>query len=227
MGRLNAAMFELMRGNHARATANARELARLAHEHELVMIRAFNVFLEGWASATSGPSSDGLANMRRGVELLCEQNVLMFDGLLKIALAEAEAAAGDPERALAILEDALSTVDRTGYRAFEADLLRARGEILLKRDPDDPAPAEDAYRTAIAVAKQQGARSLRAARVSFARQTLSVDRPPRRSPRGLRARARRLFADAGNAGDRRGAGAARGAVAKLTRSKRKPRSGSD
>ena len=29
--------------------------------------------------------------MRRGVELLREQNVLSFDGLLKIALAEAEA----------------------------------------------------------------------------------------------------------------------------------------
>ena len=39
--------------------------------------------------------------MRRGVELLREQNVLLFDGLLKIALAEAEARAGDPDRALA------------------------------------------------------------------------------------------------------------------------------
>ena len=34
-----------------------------------------------------------------------------------------------------------------------------RGDILLKRNPADPAPAEEAYRTAIAVAKQQGARS--------------------------------------------------------------------
>ena len=33
--------------------------------------------------------------MRRGVELLREQNILWFDGLLKIALAEAEARAGD------------------------------------------------------------------------------------------------------------------------------------
>ena len=47
--------------------------------------------------------------MRRGVELLREQNVLMFDGLLKIALAEAEARAGDPDRAIAILDEALAT----------------------------------------------------------------------------------------------------------------------
>jgi hypothetical protein len=41
--------------------------------------------------------------MRRGVESLREQKVLFFDGLLKIALAEAEARAGDPDRALAVL----------------------------------------------------------------------------------------------------------------------------
>ena len=33
------------------------------------------------------------------------------------------------------------------------------GEFLLKRDPANPSPAEDAYRTAIAIAKAQSARS--------------------------------------------------------------------
>ena len=116
--------------------------------------------------------------MRRGVELLREQNVLLFDGLLKIALAEAEARAGDPDRAIAILDEALATCDRTGYRAFEAELHRARGEILLKRDPANPAPAEEAFLTAIAVAKQQGTRSfeLRAA-LSLAKLYQSTGRP--------------------------------------------------
>ena len=104
------------------------------------MVRS-TFFFEGWASANTGLLAEGLGNMHRGVELPREQNVLMFDGLLKIALAEAETAAGDPERALAIFGDALSKVERTGYRAFEADLQRARGDILLKRDPADPGPA--------------------------------------------------------------------------------------
>ncbi len=60
--------------------------------------RAFGVFLEGWATAASGAPANGLADMRRGVELLREQNVLYFDGLSKIALAEAEARAGDFDR---------------------------------------------------------------------------------------------------------------------------------
>ena len=66
--------------------------------------------------------------MRRGVEGLRRQNAVIFDGLIKIALAEAEAGAGDPDRAIAILDEALATVDRTGYRAFEAELHRVRGE---------------------------------------------------------------------------------------------------
>ena len=159
LGRMHAAMFELMRGDHLRAAQNAFELARLAREHDLNLWRAFGVFLQGWAASQGGAHADGLEDMRRGAELLREQNALLYDGLLKVVLAEAEARAGDPGRAIAIIDEALATSDRTGYRAFEAELRRARGEILLKRDPANPAPAEEAFLTAIAVAKQQGTRS--------------------------------------------------------------------
>jgi predicted ATPase len=158
-------MFDLMRHDRLHAVQNAFELARLQREHELVMFRGFAVFLESWARATGDASGAGLENMRRGVEVLREQNVLLFDGLLKIALAQAEERAGDPVRAVAILDEALATADHTGYRAFQAELHRARGEIVLKHNPANPAPAEDALLTAVTVAKQQGARGfeLRAA----------------------------------------------------------------
>ena len=178
-GKLYAAMFELTRGDHLRATPDAYELVRLAREQEMGgMFRAFGMYLEGWASAASGASGSGLEDMRRGVEQLREQNVLFFDGLLKIALAEAEARAGDPDRALAILDEAVATCDRLGYRAFEAELHRARGETLLKGDAANSAPAEEALLTAIAAAKQQGTRSfeLRAA-LSLAKLYQSTGRP--------------------------------------------------
>ena len=158
-GTMYAALFELMCGDQTRAAPNAFELARLSREHGLTMFRAFGVFLEGWATTSSGAPAPGLENMRRGVEQLREQNVLLFDGLLKIALAEAEARAGDPDRAVATLDEALATCDRTGNRAFEAELHRVRGEMLLKRDPADPAPAEEAVRTAIGIAQHQATRS--------------------------------------------------------------------
>jgi predicted ATPase len=52
----------------------------------------------------------------------------------------------------------------------DALLHRLRGEILLKRDPANTAPAEEAFLSAIAIARQQKARSfeLRAA-LSLAR----------------------------------------------------------
>ena len=163
--KLHAATFELMRGDRARAAENGSEAARLAREHDLPLWRAYGAFFEGLATAELGALGEGLNDMRRGVEGLRQQGLLNFDGLLKIALAETEARAGDPDRAVAILDEALATADRLGYRAFEAELHRARGEMLLKRDPANPAPAEEAFLTAIAVAQQQKARSfeLRAA----------------------------------------------------------------
>ena len=178
LGRAFATLFELMRRDQQRAAQNAFELVRLAREHDLIFYGAFGMFLEGWATAASDAPGDGLEGMRRGADLLREQNVLLYNGLLKIALAEAEARAGDPDRAMAIIDEALATCDRLGFRAFEAELHRVRGEILLKRDPANPAPAEDAFLTAIAVAKQQATRSfeLRAA-LSLAKLYQSTGRP--------------------------------------------------
>jgi predicted ATPase len=177
-GKMHAAMFELMRGDPSRATANAVELARLARERELPMWGAFGAFLEGLAAAESGAPGGGLEDMRRGVDLLREQNVLMFDGLLKIALAEVEAHAGDVDRAVAILDRALATSDRIGHRAFDAKLHRIRGEMLLKRDPGNAAPAEEAYLAAIAIAREQGARGFGLlAALSLAKLYQSTGRP--------------------------------------------------
>ena len=177
-GTMLSALFDLMRGDRARAAPKAFEIARVASERELIMYGAFGAFLEGWATAADGAPGGGLADMRRGVEMLREQNVLYFDGLLKIALAEAESRAGDSGRAIAILDEALAKSNRMGIRAFDAELHRARGEILLKHNPSNPAPAEEAFQTAIAVAKQQAARSfeLRAA-LSLAKLYQSTGRP--------------------------------------------------
>jgi class 3 adenylate cyclase/predicted ATPase len=173
-----AVVFELMRHDTSRAAMNGVELAKLAREHNLPFWRAFDGFLEGLATAQGSTASGGLEAMRRGIEFLREQNVLLFDGLVKIAFAEAEARAGDPERAVASLDEALATCERIGHRTFKAELHRVRGEMLLKRDPANAATAEEALQTAIAVAQRQGTRSfeLRAALV-LAKLYRSTGRP--------------------------------------------------
>jgi predicted ATPase len=178
LGRMHAALFELMRGDRKRAAPSTFELARLARQHELPMWGSFGLFLEGWSTSSSGTIGVGLGDMRRGIEQLRQQKVLFFDELLKIALAEAEAAAGDLDRALAVLNEGLATAERTGFRAYEGELHRARGEMLLRRDPANSASAENAVLTPIAVTNQQGTRSfeLRAA-LSLARVYQSTNRP--------------------------------------------------
>ena len=173
-GNMHAALFELMRGSLSHAALNAAELARIAREHDLPMWKAFGLVLEGAATA----EGEGPRDMLRGIELLREQNILPFDGLFKIALANAEARTGEVDRALAILDEALATSERTGHGTFDAELHRARGEMLLKRDPATLAPAEEALLTAIAVSKQQSTRSfgLRAA-LPLARLYQSTGRP--------------------------------------------------
>jgi predicted ATPase len=177
LGHMLAAQFAIMLGDRMRGKANSLKLARIARAHDLAQFRAFGMFFDGWARVESDLLG-GLDGMRRGVDSLRAQNILIFDGLVKIALARTEAEAGDPGRAAAILDEALATSERTGHRAFEAELHRVRGEMLPRCDRADTASSEQALGRAIAIAHQQGARSfeLRAA-LSLAKLYQSTGRP--------------------------------------------------
>ena len=154
------------------------DLVEIIRQHDVPMFHAFGIFLEGWAASKLKGGRHGFEDMLRGVDRLRQQGILLFDGLLKMELAKIEVQEGDFDRAIATVDEGLATSDRTGYRAFEAELHRVRGEMLLKRDPSDPASAAEALGTAIAVAKQQGTRSfeLRAA-LSLAKLYQSTARP--------------------------------------------------
>jgi predicted ATPase len=140
-------------------------------------VASVRAFFDGLVKAESGAPADGLEDMRRGAEFLREQNVL-YDGLLKIVLADAEARAGDVDRALAVLDEALAISERIGHHAFDAELHRVRGDMLLKGDPGNPSLAEAAFGRAVEIAGGQGTRSfgLRAA-LSLARLYQSTMRP--------------------------------------------------
>ena len=162
---LMAAMFELMRRNSARAEPHARTLARLARENDMEQWKAFGVFSEGWLAWRAGDRRAGLADMRRGLLQLAELKIMAHVSLFESVLAEAEAGAGEFEAALASIDAAIRESERSSRGWFEAETHRIRGEILLRQNPADPAPAEAAFLAAIAIAQAQKARSfeLRAA----------------------------------------------------------------
>ena len=82
------------------------------------------------------------------------------------------------DSALARIDEALVLARQVDDRCDLAFPHLLRGELLLKRDPSNPASAEEAFRTALAIAKEQGARSwaLRAA-LSLAKLYQSTGRP--------------------------------------------------
>ena len=94
----------------------------------------------------------------------------VFTPLFLTLLAEALALAGKIEESLATLDDALATAGVSGARGWDAEIHRLCGELTSRLPYPDPAKAEDSFRTALAIAHEQGTRGyeLRAA-VSLAR----------------------------------------------------------
>jgi class 3 adenylate cyclase/predicted ATPase len=177
-GHFQYALLHVARRDAATTAPLAEGVVKLAREYGMPLYGAYGEFLQPWARWHLGDREGCLAAMRRGIAACHDMGNVVFTTLLETALAEAEAEAGEIEAALVSIDHALALTERTSQRWNEADSHRARGEILLKRDPTNTAPAEDALRAAIAIAQHQKARSfeLRAA-LSLAKLYHSTDRP--------------------------------------------------
>ena len=103
--------------------------------------------------------------MQRGLADYTATGAELWVPDLLALLAQGHARAGRPAAGLDLLADALDRVGRTGGRWLEAELHRLRGELLLALPELDQAAAEACFRRAVAVAREQGARTweLRAA----------------------------------------------------------------
>jgi predicted ATPase len=174
----HAAAFEVLCGNGARAAGHARALRAIVQEHNLAAWRTIANFLEGWMTLRSGELSQGLRSMRAALDGARYKGRGPFNVFFSIAVAEAASKAGEYDRSLAGIDAAIVGAEDLGCGNFRAEALRIRGEILLRQNPADPAPAEAAFLAAIAVAQQQKARSfgLRAA-LSLAKLYQSTGRP--------------------------------------------------
>jgi tetratricopeptide (TPR) repeat protein len=115
--------------------------------------------MRGWALVGLGEAADGLAQIRRSLE----SGGHMFFASHQAFYAEALHLAGETEKALATLHDALPLMERSGQGLWKANAMALKGDLLLARGLHDD--AELCYRTAIEVARAQAAKmwELRAA----------------------------------------------------------------
>jgi len=170
-------IFEAMRRDAVRTLPHAEAVLKLSKQHGLKIWLAGGTFYQGWTRWYAGDRESGMAAMREGMGLLREQQVGIFMPLFCVLQAEVEAQAGQIESTLALLDDELVEIERTGQHSFDPEVHRQRGELLLQRNPDNRIAAENAFVRAVEIARRQKTRmfELRAA-LSLAKLYQRTDR---------------------------------------------------
>jgi predicted ATPase len=160
------------------------QLFAVATEHGFPHWRAQGAIYRGWANVKNGDVTEGLSLLRSGSAAYRVGGVELFMPHYLDLLAAACELAGHVDEAMALLDEALRIVERTGERWLAAELNRHKGQLLVRQAQVEA--AEQLYREALSIAEEQGAKlwELRAA-ASLARL---------RRDQGRRAEARDLLA---------------------------------
>ena len=164
-----ASLTHILCGNYTAATTDADELVTLAVEKALRW-KATGMLNQGCLLALTGKASEAVhlisSSLPARASAGAPVNVPAFLSYLAIGHAEL----GQFDEAWRRIEEAIATIKTTKERWFEAEVHRLAGEIALKLPEPDVAKAEPYFERALAVARQQQAKSweLRAA-MSMAR----------------------------------------------------------
>jgi len=151
-------------GDLARTERYVELVAELAVKHGLEAWRAWGQSFEGVLLIKRGNSLAGSRLLSAAIKDLPE-GALYLNRNLFAELAEGLGAAGRITEGVALVEDALTRAERIGEGWCCAELVRAKGELLLLGRASAAVAAEGYFRYALDVARRQDARAweLRAA----------------------------------------------------------------
>jgi predicted ATPase len=140
----------------------------VATAQRFALVQAVGSIMRGWAIAVQEHSTEGLTQIRQGIDAYRSTGTEFQRPYCLALLAEASGRLGQPEGGLAALEEALALVEQTGERYYAAELHCQRGALLLLReaknhpaqDSQDQHEAKACFQHALDVARQQQAKSL-------------------------------------------------------------------
>ncbi len=160
-----AAHLHRFRGDAEAARTHAERAMALSREQGVGLMLAWASTIHGWSLAETGRAEDGIAEMRQAIASAQGSGSYQLQTFLLATLAEGLIRVGELGAALGVVTEALVLAARTGERFYEAELHRLEGELRRAgRDavaPADPArPPEACFRTALEIARRQGARAL-------------------------------------------------------------------
>jgi len=155
--------------DYAAAKAHLQELVALADETGALFWETLGLSVQGWLFALTGQAPDAVQMLTRGITALRSTGVTVWMPMYLAASARAYAELGQFDAAWRCIHEAIATIETTRERWCEAEVNRMAGEVALSPEPD-AARAEEYFARALAVAREQQAKSweLRAA-VSMAR----------------------------------------------------------
>jgi predicted negative regulator of RcsB-dependent stress response len=149
-----------LRGEFQDSQAHADRSWALSKEHHIELYALYSQFGRGYALAKAGQKDRAVAEIQEAIEEARRSNLGHMRGFLRGWLVTILVEIEDPETALSTVEGALKQVNDVTGRAWEAELRRLRGDILLVLSADAVDEAERSYKDAIAIARSQCARSL-------------------------------------------------------------------
>jgi predicted ATPase len=155
-------------GDNLALDKRADQLVKVTTEQGFPVWRAVGTAHRGWVMVGNGDVAEGVALLRSGSEAYRATGTEMWTPHFFALLARACEIAGQNEDALTMLNKGLRIVERTGGRWLAAELERLKGQLLRRQE--HPEAAEELYRKALSIAREQEAKlwELRAA-VSLAR----------------------------------------------------------
>ena len=186
---MNFVMTHQFRGEVAAVLEKAEAQLTLSREGGFPLWLAGATIMRGWARSQQGRADDAIAEIRRGIDgwraTGAELGAPYYLGLL----AEAYGIAGQPQKGLDAIVEALDSSARSGEAWWRAELWRIEAELRLMLATSDDGTSERRFLEAIELAGAQGARSLQLrAAASLFRYRTEHGTPPNE--------ARRLLADA-------------------------------
>ncbi|MBI3796865.1 MAG: AAA family ATPase [Deltaproteobacteria bacterium] len=94
---------------------------------------AFGTTMQGWALIEQGRIEEGITQICQGMTASQATGAELLRAFFLALLAEAYGKAGQAEEGLATLAEALTVVDKSGERFYEAELYRLKGTLTLKQ----------------------------------------------------------------------------------------------
>jgi class 3 adenylate cyclase/predicted ATPase len=157
-------------GNYTASKAAIKEVIALADEKGALFWKTLGTMNQACVLTLTGKASDAVQMFTSGMAAYPSTGATIWRPLHLSLLARANAELGQFDDAWHCIGEAMTAIEETNERWFEAEAHRTSGEIVLLSPDSDVAKAEVCLERALAVAREQQAKSweLRAA-MSMAR----------------------------------------------------------